>query len=163
LINWVLAEHPKRHIVELAALAHHRFVHIHPFYDGNGRTARLIMNLFLMQNGYPIVMVLKNDRKKYYRALSLADKGDPALFIRFMAQCVERSLDLYLKATTPMSQEQEEYLPLSRFEQKTELSAEYLNLLIRQGKLEGHKEGRNWVTSKEAINRYLKGRKRKRR
>lgn len=163
LVNWVLGERSRRHPVELAALIHHRLVHIHPFYDGNGRTSRLVMNLVLMQFGYPIVIVLKNDRKKYYRALSLADKGKPESFIRLMAQCVERSLDLYLKAVMPMSQDQERYLSLSEAAKRTTFSDKYLNLLIRQGKLEGHKEGRNWVTSKEAIQRYLKGRKRKRR
>src|SRR3990167_7804076 len=56
----------KMHPVEQAALFHHKFVHIHPFTDGNGRTGRLLMNVLLMQKGYPLAVILKNDRKKYY-------------------------------------------------------------------------------------------------
>jgi Fic family protein len=62
------------HPVELAAEMHERLVTIHPFIDGNGRTARLVMNLLLLQNGYPIVM-LKGDaesRLEYYNALEQA-------------------------------------------------------------------------------------------
>ena len=49
--------------VVLATVFHHRFVWIHPFFDGNGRTVRLIMNLLLMREGYPPAIILKNDQK----------------------------------------------------------------------------------------------------
>ena len=49
-----------------AAVAHTQFVSIHPFIDGNGRVARLIMNLFLMRYGYPIAIITKEDRLRYY-------------------------------------------------------------------------------------------------
>ena len=61
------------HPVEQAALAHFDFVSIHPFVDGNGRTARLLMNLVLLKNGFPPAVILKNDRKKYYDCLKKAD------------------------------------------------------------------------------------------
>ena len=51
LVTWVRKNQSRMHPVELAALAHHKLVHIHPFTDGNGRTARLFMNLTLMQKG----------------------------------------------------------------------------------------------------------------
>ena len=76
------------HSIELAAIFHHRIVFIHPFFDGNGRTARLAMNLILMQKGYPLVVMLKNDRKRYYDSLVKADRGDYLPFIRFTAQAV---------------------------------------------------------------------------
>lgn len=152
----------KLHIIELAALFHHQLVYIHPFFDGNGRVARLAMNLLLMQAGYPLVIVLKNDRKKYYRVLSQADKDDLVPFVRFIAQAVSRSLDIYLKILTPTSEKREKYLLLSEIAKATPYSAKYLNLLARQGKLEAHKEGRNWLTSKEAVERYIKSRERKR-
>ena len=57
----------KQHPIERAAYIHHAISHIHPFYDGNGRAARLIMNIALLGEGYPLSYILKNDRKKYYR------------------------------------------------------------------------------------------------
>lgn len=165
-IRWMKAGSKKYHAVELAALAHHRLVHIHPFVDGNGRTARLLMNLLLMQKGYPLATILKDDRKKYYDVLNKADKGNEAPLVNFMAQSVERSLNLYLKVLPPENLKnlptEKRYLPLAELAKKTRFSAKYLNLLIRTGKLDGHKEGRNWVSSPEALERYLAGRQRKR-
>ena len=162
LISWFSKKQKNLHPVELAALLHHRLVHIHPFFDGNGRTTRLTMNILLMQKGYPLVIILKNDRKKYYRALNQADKGNYHQLILFIAQAVERSLDIYLKTLTPISKKREKFLPLSKISQQTPFSTKYLNLLARQGKLEAHKEDRNWLTSIEAVKRYLKNRQRQR-
>lgn len=163
LINWIKKNKNKLHIIELSSLLHHKLVHIHPFFDGNGRISRIIMNLFLMQSGFPLVIILKNDRKKYYNILEQADKGNYKPLVRFIAQAIERSLDLYFKVLTPMTQKREKYLTLSELEKQAPYSAKYLNLLVRKGKLEAHKEGRNWFTSKEAINRYIKSRERERR
>lgn len=162
LIKWLKEKQRKIHIVELAALFHHKLTYIHPFFDGNGRTARIAMNLLLMQKGYPLVVILKNDRKKYYQALAQADKGNYNPFLRFVAQAVERTLDIYLKTLTPANKKKERYLPLSEISKKTPYSAKYLNLLARQGKLEAYKKGRNWLTTKEAVERYRKDRQRQR-
>lgn len=162
LLRWFQENQKKLHVVELASLFHHRLVHIHPFLDGNGRTARLAMNVLLMKAGYPLVVVLKHDRKKYYRVLDLSDKGDLKPFVLFIAQAVERSLDIYLKILTPSSKEREKFLPLSLIAKKSPHSEKYLNLLVRQGKLGAHKEGRIWLTSLEALKRYQEGRLRKR-
>lgn len=162
LFRWLPQEQKKLHIVELAALFHHRLVFIHPFLDGNGRTARLAMNLLLLRAGFPLVVILKNDRRKYYRVLSEADQGNLSPLVLFVAQAVERSLDIYLKTLTPVSKKREQFLSLSQLAQKGPYSAKYLNLLVRQGKLEAHKEGRIWVSSQEALERYRKGRQRKR-
>ena len=59
LIEWVIQNPQKLGIVELISMFHHRFVWIHPFFDGNGRTARLVMNLLLMQWGFPPVIILR--------------------------------------------------------------------------------------------------------
>ncbi|OQX00684.1 cell filamentation protein Fic [Candidatus Parcubacteria bacterium A4] len=162
LIDWLNLQKDKVNVVELSALLHHRLVHIHPFFDGNGRTARLIMNLLLMQAGFPLVVIMKNDRKKYYDALDKADKGKYESLIKFVAQSTERSLDIYLKILTPATQKQEKFLSLVEISKTVSFSAKYLNLLARQGKLEAYKEGRNWLTSKEGIERYLKNRTRQR-
>lgn len=87
------------HPVEFAALAHYKLVYIHPFVDGNGRTSRLLMNLILMQAGYPPVTIRKEHRSEYYNALEQANEGDVRPFIRFIAKCTESTLDLLLIAT----------------------------------------------------------------
>ena len=162
LIAWISKEKKNLHVVELAARVHHEFVHIHPFFDGNGRTSRLLMNLILMQASFPLSIVLKNDRKKYYRVLAQADTGNYEPFVLFIAQAVERSLDIYLKVLTPADHKRETFMKLSTIATHTPYSAKYLNLLARQGKLEAHKEGRDWMTSKEAVQRYMDRRQRKR-
>ncbi len=162
LIVWLNSQKNKLNIVELSALLHHKLVYIHPFFDGNGRTARLTMNLFLMQAGYPLVVIMKTDRKKYYDVLDKADKGEYEPLIKFIVQSIERSLDIYLKTLTPATTKQEKFLTLANIAKNTPFSAKYLNLLARQGKLEAYKERRNWLTTKEAIERYLKNRTRQR-
>lgn len=162
LISWFGKNQQKLHPIELATILHHRFVHIHPFFDGNGRTARLLMNIILMKAGYPLAVILKNDRKKYYNVLNAADKGDLSLLVKFVIQATERSLDIYLKILTPTTQKREEYDVLSEISKQTPYSTKYLNLLAREGKLEAHKQKRNWLTSIEAVNRYIETRERKR-
>ncbi|MCI5064411.1 Fic family protein [bacterium] len=136
---------------------HHRFVWIHPFFDGNGRTGRLLLNLSLMKSGYPPAIILVRDRMKYYRALKEADTGENDRLNLLVAQAVERSLDLYLDATGEID---EELLPLSEIAPKTRYSAEYLSLLARKGELSAQKVGRNWHSTYEAVQRYIAHRKR---
>jgi Fic family protein len=162
LVKWAGRQRKSLHVVELAAVLHHRLVHVHPFFDGNGRTARLAMNVLLMKAGFPMALILKNDRKKYYRTLEAADKGALGPFVRFIAQAVERSLDIYLKALVPVKKAGTDFISLSDLAKGSKFTEKYLNLLARSGRLEAHKEGRNWLSSREALKRYLDGRKRKR-
>ncbi len=144
----------------LAALFHHRFVWIHPFFDGNGRVARLIMNLILMSKGYPPAIILKEDRKKYYDALNKANNGNYTKFFQLILQAEERSLNIYLSAFPGYS----EYQPISEVVSEPDIpyNAEYVSLLARQGKIDAHKEGKNWYTTKTAIKEYMKKRKKTR-
>jgi len=88
---------PALHPVELAARFHHRFVAIHPFDDGNGRMSRLLMNLMLLEAGFPPV-VIKNERKdEYLFALRTADQGNITQFVDFVAEELIRSEELYLR------------------------------------------------------------------
>lgn len=101
LIRWYDEHKDKLHPVELATQFHFRFVYIHPFSDGNGRTARLLMNLILMKYGLPpaIVKAENNARLKYYEALEAASTSDDLIpFIQLIAGCVEDSLQNYIRA-----------------------------------------------------------------
>ena len=160
LLSWLKRQAKTTTTVELAALFHHTLVSIHPFFDGNGRTARLAMNLILMRDGYPLSIILKQDRKKYYTVLARADAGQFGPLVNFIAQTVERSFDIYLKTLAP-EKVKERLLTLNQLSKGTSYSAKYLNLLARQGKLEAYKEGRNWLSSREALGRYLQNRERK--
>ena len=93
---------------------------------------------------------------------TLADKGKILPLVQFIGQAVERSLDIYLKTLTPIGKQKESYLPLSKISKQILYSGKYLNLLVRQGKLEAYKQGRDWLTSIEAVKRYQDNRKRKR-
>lgn len=89
----------KGHPIEHSALAHYKFVEIHPFVDGNGRTARLLMNLILMSKGYPPAIILMRERVAYYNSLKKADAGDYREIVSIVANAVNKSLDIYLEAT----------------------------------------------------------------
>jgi len=114
--------------IEMASILHHRFVWIHPFFDGNGRTVRLLMNLFLMQKGYPPAIILANDRKKYYDALNKANTGSYEKLMLLICQAIERSLDIYLMAYP----DGYEYKPILNIveEEQVPYGQEYLLSLI---------------------------------
>ena len=77
------------HPVELAAMAHKRLVDIHPFIDGNGRTARLLMNLILVNAGYGVVSIPPVLRNDYINALSASRRlNDMEIFSKLIAECV---------------------------------------------------------------------------
>lgn len=106
-VLWLNSERAIRmHPVRYAALAHYKLVHIHPFADGNGRTSRLLMNMILMRAGYPPVIIHKQHRHKYYENLQLANTGDVRPFVRFIAECTEQTLDLFLWATSEFSRQE---------------------------------------------------------
>jgi Fic family protein len=99
LMSWYVAtKEANIHPVVVAALFHHRFVAIHPFDDGNGRMARILMNLILMRNGYPPVVVKTVTKETYYALLSQADAGEDWPFIEYIAEQLKVSLGIYIKA-----------------------------------------------------------------
>lgn len=144
--------------VELAAYSHHELVKIHPFVDGNGRTARLLMNLILMQKGFPPVVILRKERKKYFEALEKAHFGNFKDFFNFIGKSVERSLNLYLNALVPTTKGTE-LIPLSELAKETNYSQEYLSLRARQNRLNATKINGIWHASREDLKSYLKNRK----
>lgn len=155
--KWLKSRKSKTNIIEYAAIAHFKLVHIHPFVDGNGRTTRLLMNLILMKYGFPPAVVLKTDRKKYYDCLEKAHKGNLKDFMNFIARSIEGSLAIWIEAIKPTKKQkpEEKYLPIRDICKGTPYSQEYLSLLARRGKIEAIKFGRNWVTSEKAIKKYI--------
>jgi len=153
LIEWAHQNHKKMYVAEFSALFHHKFVHIHPFQDGNGRVGRILMNIFLMQHGFPLAIIQKNDRQKYYRFLAAADSGNYKPLVNFVAQAVLRSLNIYLDVLTP-AKEKENFISLAEATKYCSYSQAYLGKLAKEGKLEALKLKRNWVTTKEAVLRY---------
>lgn len=98
-IQWLETQQGK-HPVGVAADAHFKLVSIHPFVDGNGRTARLLMNLILTINGYPMAIIRNEDRVKYLKAVNTGQtKGDLEMFYSVVGVAEERSLNAYLNAT----------------------------------------------------------------
>ncbi|MFZ5630310.1 MAG: Fic family protein [Spirochaetota bacterium] len=156
LVEWYYANENRVPAWLLAATVHFKIAHIHPFADGNGRTARLLMNLVLLQKGYPPAVILHVDRKKYYRVLREADAGRPKNFYAFVARAVDRSLSIWLSAlSTGKKSEKRGFIPLKEAAEQTEYSFEYLSLLARKGRLGAIKLRRNWVITQEALDEYL--------
>ena len=139
----------------LAARFHYKFVCIHPFIDGNGRVARLIMNLLLMANGYPPAVILRVDRKKYYHVLNEANTGNEEPFENFIGKSIERTLIIYLNSIQPNTNEKQGFISLKEAAHYCDYSQEYLSLLARKGKLSAIKLNKEWVTTREALEEYI--------
>lgn len=85
------------HPLILAAKFHYDFIRIHPFDDGNGRMARIIMNLILMSFGFPPVIIKTDDKANYFKALQQADGGEESFFYAYIGEQVIHSEELYLR------------------------------------------------------------------
>jgi Fic family protein len=99
LIAWYRGPAASLHPVDRAARMHVDFVKIHPFVDGNGRTARLLMNLELLKAGFPAVVLPVEQRLRYYEALDDAhSRGQYAPFLELIVECVNQSFATYWQA-----------------------------------------------------------------
>ena len=108
-----------------AAVAHTWLVTVHPFVDGNGRVARLLMNLMLMRHGYPIAIITKEDRLRYYDALELSQASDLTPFVVLVGECIEESLEEYEAAAREHREQIEWTASLAqRFTQPERIRAE---------------------------------------
>ena len=96
LVNKINELKNKIHPVELAAVAHKEFVFIHPFLDGNGRVARLLMNLILLQADYNLIIIPPIVRSEYIRTLEQAHKDDSE-FIAFIVKMLKETQRDYLR------------------------------------------------------------------
>jgi Fic family protein len=95
--EWLFSD-KEEHPVIMAAEAHTRFVSIHPFIDGNGRTARLIMNLILLQNGYAPAIIKNKERVEYLDAIEDWQRNnDKERFYEIVIKSETESLEKYLE------------------------------------------------------------------
>ena len=105
-----------------------------------------------MKEGYPPIVLNKEDRHKYYRVLQRADDGDLSPFAHFIAKAVHETLMYYLSSFV----EDERLIPLKEIAAFSPYSQEYLSLRARQGKLDAVKIENVWYSSKHALKDYLK-------
>ena len=97
--TWHSTAAQRLHPVARAAQVHADFVKIHPFVDGNGRTARLLMNLELLKAGFPAVVLPVEQRLRYYVALDEVHvRGNDAPFLALIADCLAQSFATYWRA-----------------------------------------------------------------
>jgi Fic family protein len=98
LIDWFRDKKQESDVnpIILAVEFHYKFILIHPFDDGNGRTARIVMNFILMQFGYPPVIIKTEDKEQYFAALRQADAGVLEPFIMFITQNLVHSLNIMI-------------------------------------------------------------------
>jgi Fic family protein len=80
----------------LASEFHYKFIRFHPFDDGNGRVARILMNFILLKNGYPPVVIKAKDKENYYGVLRQADIGTIEPFIEYISTNLVRSLEIMI-------------------------------------------------------------------
>ncbi len=96
-ISWLQNDIKDLDPITLATQVHYKFVTVHPFIDGNGRTARLLMNLILIQNGYPSAVIKVSNRVEYIQAIEKAQNENILDdFSIVIAKAVDESLDTYL-------------------------------------------------------------------
>ncbi len=108
LLNWYQQKVKEDDVnpIILASEFHYKFIRIHPFDDGNGRTARILMNFILMQFAFPPVIIKTEDKANYFSALQLADAGNIEGFIEYIALNLIRSLQIMIAGANGESVEE---------------------------------------------------------
>ena len=129
------------HPVDLAAEAHYRLVTIHPFVDGNGRTARLLMNFILLCHGYPPAIIRKSERGKYLDALEKAQTGGALEdYLHLIYRAVGRSLEIYVEATSGegdfVAEPDDSLLRIGQLAKQTDVNISTIRFWLSSGLLE---------------------------
>lgn len=142
-LSSIQGEHP----VKIASDAHYKLVSIHPFLDGNGRTSRLLMNLILIQHGYPPAIIKKEERRRYLSSIEESQLGGSLRkFYELMIEAEDRTLDIYLSAASGKeapSLLKEKKLKIGELEKAVEIPASTIRYYIEQGLItpDGHSQG----------------------
>lgn len=121
-----------------AILAHLKFVSIHPFVDGNGRCARLLMNTILLKFGFTPIVIRPTDRKKYLSVVENYQlKGDDKPYTVFMLNLLNRSLKFVIAMLdTNVNAEQDELLTISRYAKLKNVPISTIRYWVKIGKIE---------------------------
>jgi len=136
-IRWlksIAGEHP----VKIAADAHYKLVSIHPWVDGNGRTARLLMDLLLIQAGYPPAIIRKEERRRYLGSLEKAQLGGSMQkFYDLIVEAEDRTLDIYLAAvagkSAPSILKEEKQLKIGQLAKEAGISRSAIRYYVEKG------------------------------
>lgn len=155
----IQGEHP----VKIAADAHYKLVSIHPWVDGNGRTSRLLMDLILIQHGYPPAIIKKEERRRYLQSIEEAQLGGSLQkFYDLMIDAEDRTLDIYLLAargkTPSIALRKEKPLKIGQVAKEAGISASAIRYYVEKGliKPEGHSEGGFMLFSQNVVERIKK-------
>jgi Fic family protein len=127
----------------LASEFHYKFIRIHPFDDGNGRTVRILLNFILMRFGYPPVIIKTEDKLNYFFALRQADKGDFEFFADYIGKNLIRSIELMIAGNKGESIEEPDDLDK--------------NIALLEQRLKGIEKPASKLKSKENIRNILIG------
>lgn len=163
-MRWLHSENAD-HIAKIAADAHLKLVTIHPFSDGNGRTSRLLMNLILLQSGFPPAIIRKEDRLAYINSLEKAQTtSDIEDFYQLIYEAGNRSLDIYLEAIQPERESKIELDQDQRFFTTEEVASllqvdpESVRRYVRRGDLRAVKLGGKFIRiDKTDLDKFIEG------
>ncbi|HSW89006.1 MAG TPA: Fic family protein [Candidatus Saccharimonadales bacterium] len=137
--------------IQVASDAHFKLVTIHPFVDGNGRTARLLMNFILIQAGFPPAIIKKEERSRYLTSLEMGQtKGQLDSYYELLNDSINRSLDIYLETVIPQeesSQTKQEHIFYTTEEvaKLLQVDPESIRRYVRSGKLKAVKLGGRFI------------------
>ena len=137
-LNVIQGESP----IKIAADAHYKFVTIHPFVDGNGRVARLLMNLVLAIHGYPMAVIKNEERSRYLSSLEKAQTtNNMDDFYYIVSFAVEKSLDAYIKFyrnenPLPKDAGSENFLRIGELSKETQETIHTLHFWVKEGLIE---------------------------
>lgn len=142
-IKW-LGDQQEEHPVIIASLAHYKFESIHPFVDGNGRVGRLLLNLILLLNGYPMAVIKNEERVPYLQALNVAQTKNNFLPLqKLICESVDRSLDIYLEALQPTITQR--FYTTDEVASLLQVDPETVRRYVRTGKLRAVKLGGKFI------------------
>jgi len=148
-----LAERELTHadVFETAAWMHSRLLALHPFSDGNGRVARLLLGLHLLKHNWPPVHLVPEDGPRYEAAIEAGHSGDHHPLVAMIGELMGRSLLLMLDG---IGGESDRMLRVSKLARDGPYTAKYLALRASQGQLPAVKRGGRWWTSRRAVGLY---------
>lgn len=95
MFKWMNRNIHKYNPIVMCAIVHHWLSWIHPYADGNGRVSRLFTNFFLLQKGYPEIVIKITDRDQYYNALIDGDKGDITALVELFSDKIRQTVNIY--------------------------------------------------------------------